>query len=294
MSMTFTKLFSSITASTIWAARDQTRIVWITMLAMADQHGRVWASIPGLSNIARVPIEACEEALAELMAPDKYSRTKDHDGRRVEEIDGGWRLLNHAKYRAIRDEESIKESKRRYINARRQAERSSTVEPVEQCRTAVERCRANTEAEAEAEVIPSLLTQAPARQTPDGPQLALVDAPKPRAKKVPDCPHQAILALWAEVLPALPQHNPELWNGARADHLRARWRETAASKGWESESEGLTYFRRLFAYIGQSAFLTGKAKPAQGKPPFIAELAWVVSPQSWAKVHEGKYHSEAA
>lgn len=153
---------------------------------------------------------------------------------------------------------------------------------------------AREEKRREEEQIPSLLTQAPARQTPDGPQLALVDAPKPRAKTVPDCPHQAILALWAEVLPALPQHNPEMWNGTRADHLRARWRETAASKGWESESEGLTYFRRLFAYIGQSAFLTGKAKPAQGKPPFIAELAWVVSPQSWAKVHEGKYHSEAA
>ena len=151
MSMTFTKLFSSITASTIWAARDQTRIVWITMLAMADQHGRVWASIPGLANIARVPIPACEEALAELMGPDKYSRTKDHDGRRVEEIDGGWRLLNHGKYRAIRDDESIKESKRRYINNRRQAERSSTVEAVEQCRTNVDRSRANTEAEAEAE-----------------------------------------------------------------------------------------------------------------------------------------------
>lgn len=153
---------------------------------------------------------------------------------------------------------------------------------------------AREEKRREEEQIPSLLTQAPARQTPDGPQLALVDAPKPRAKTVPDCPHQAILALWAEVLPALPQHNPDMWNGARADHLRARWRETAASKGWESESEGLTYFRRLFAYIGQSAFLTGKAKPAQGKPPFIAELAWIVSPQCWAKVHEGKYHSEAA
>jgi hypothetical protein len=150
MSMTFTKLFSSITASTIWAARDQTRILWITMLAMADQHGRVWASVPGLANIARISIPDCETALAELQAPDKYSRTKDHDGRRIEPIDGGWRLLNHAKYRAIRDEESIKESKRRYINARREKERS-TVEGVEQCRTPVDRSRANTEAEAEAE-----------------------------------------------------------------------------------------------------------------------------------------------
>jgi hypothetical protein len=150
MSMTFTKLFSSITASTIWAARDQTRILWITMLAMADQHGRVWASVPGLANIARISIPDCETALAELQAPDKYSRTKDHDGRRIEPIDGGWRLLNHAKYRAIRDEESIKESKRRYINARREKERST----VEQCRTTVDLSRANTEAEAEAEITP--------------------------------------------------------------------------------------------------------------------------------------------
>lgn len=151
MSMTFTKLFSSITASTIWAARDQTRIVWITMLAMADQYGRVWASIPGLANIARVSIEACETALDELQSPDKYSRTTAHEGRRIEPIDGGWRLLNHAKYRAIRDEESIKESKRQYINKRRAAERAVSVENVEQCRTPVERCRPNTEADTDTE-----------------------------------------------------------------------------------------------------------------------------------------------
>ena len=124
--------------------------------------------------------------------------------------------------------------------------------------------------------------------------LALVEPSKPKPKQVPDCPHKQILELWAEVLPALPQHNVEMWTGARADHLRARWRETAASKGWESVPDGLTYFRRLFGYIGQSQFLTGKAKPVQGKPPFVAELAWVVLPQSWAKVHEGKYHGEAA
>ena len=102
------------------------------MLAMADQYGRIWASIPGLANIARVSIEACEAALAELQSPDKYSRTTEHDGRRIEPIDGGWRLLNHAKYREIRDEESIKESKRRYINKRRAAERGSNVD--QECR----------------------------------------------------------------------------------------------------------------------------------------------------------------
>ena len=75
------------------------------MLAMADRKGRVYAAIPGLANTARVTIEECEQALARFMSPDKYSRTEDFEGRRIEPIDGGWRLLNHAKYREMRDAE---------------------------------------------------------------------------------------------------------------------------------------------------------------------------------------------
>ena len=95
----FTKLDAGITDSTIWHQPDHTRLTWITMLAMADQHGYVGASIPGLASRARVPLEACVAALECFKAPDPYSRTKDHDGRRIAEADGGWVLLNHAKYR---------------------------------------------------------------------------------------------------------------------------------------------------------------------------------------------------
>lgn len=109
MSVTFTKLFSSITESTVWCEPAHTRLVWITMLAMADRKGRVWASVPGLANRARVPQEDVEKALDTFMKPDRYSRTKDHDGRRIEEIDGGWILLNHSKYREIRDQEDVRE-----------------------------------------------------------------------------------------------------------------------------------------------------------------------------------------
>jgi uncharacterized protein YdaU (DUF1376 family) len=140
---------------------------------------------------------------------------------------------------------------------------------------------------------PSLLPQAPAFPA-EKPPLALVGEPEPQAKGPPDCPHQAVLALWAEVLPALPQHNPSLWRGARESHLRARWRETAIEKGWRSEADGLAYLRKLFAYVGQSRFLTGRAPAAQGRPPFVAELSWLVNPENWAKTIEGKYHSEAA
>lgn len=112
MSLTFTKLFSSITESTVWCEPAHTRLVWITMLAMADRKGRVWASVPGLANRARVPLEDTEKALATFLAPDRYSRTPDHEGRRIEPIDGGWKLLNHEKYRDMRDEETRRDQNR--------------------------------------------------------------------------------------------------------------------------------------------------------------------------------------
>lgn len=169
MSRTFTKLFSSITESTVWCEPDRTRLVWIAMLAMADHAGRVWSSVPGLANRARVPLEDCETALETFLSPDPYSRTPDHEGRRIEPIDGGWRLLNHAKYRQIRDDESIKESKRRYINERRAAEKAQGVENVEQSRTlstAVDRSRANAEAETEAEAEKAPLSDRSLAPTP--------------------------------------------------------------------------------------------------------------------------------
>ena len=100
MDMTgYTKLFGSILASTIWREDDKTRIVWITLLAMADKDGMAEGSIPGLADLARVSVKDCEEALAKLQSPDKYSRTQDYEGRRIEPTDGGWFVLNHSKYR---------------------------------------------------------------------------------------------------------------------------------------------------------------------------------------------------
>lgn len=96
----YTKLFGSIIASTIWRESKETKIVWITMLAMANKNGMVEASVPGLADFARVTIEECEVALKTLLSPDSYSRTQDFNGRRIESRDGGWLVLNHAKYRA--------------------------------------------------------------------------------------------------------------------------------------------------------------------------------------------------
>lgn len=95
----YTKLFSSIITSTVWREKNETRILWITMLAMKDRHGLIEASIPGLADMARLSVEETLAGLEILRAPDPYSRTKEHDGRRIEDTEGGWFVLNANKYR---------------------------------------------------------------------------------------------------------------------------------------------------------------------------------------------------
>jgi len=106
--MAYTKLFQSIITSTIWMEDDATRIVWITMLALADKNGEVAGSIPGLARVAGVSVEDCRKAISAFKSPDPDSRSKVEDGRRVEDIDGGWSIINHAKYRAMASREDEK------------------------------------------------------------------------------------------------------------------------------------------------------------------------------------------
>jgi len=115
--MQFTKLFQSILDSTIWQEPSETKILWITMLAMADRNGEVQASMPGLAKRAGITLAQCESGLNFLLSPDRYSRTPDHEGRRVAPVDGGWQLLNHGKYRAL-----LSAEERREYNRRKQAE----------------------------------------------------------------------------------------------------------------------------------------------------------------------------
>lgn len=110
--MAYTKLDSGITESTIWQAPDATRLVWITMLARADQNGYVGASMPGLAGLARVTLEACIEAIRTLESPDTWSRTQAHEGRRIAPAEGGWVLLNHAKYREKQSADDRRERSR--------------------------------------------------------------------------------------------------------------------------------------------------------------------------------------
>lgn len=108
----YTKLFGSIVASTIWQEPNHIRIVWITMLALRNGRHMVEASIPGLAGLARVSLKECEEAIKRFESPDPYSRSPEHDGRRIERVDGGWLILNGEKYRQKMSAEDRREYQR--------------------------------------------------------------------------------------------------------------------------------------------------------------------------------------
>jgi hypothetical protein len=127
MSETYTKLFGSITDSTIWSESNETRLVWITMLAMSDRWGYVGSSVPGLASRARLAVEDVEVALAKFLAPDPYSRSQEHEGRRIEVADRGWTLLNYERFRDMRDEEARKEYERNRKREQRAKDKSKNV-----------------------------------------------------------------------------------------------------------------------------------------------------------------------
>ncbi len=117
MTKAYTKLFHKILASSIWDEDDKTRIVWITMLAMTDELGDIIATPNKVARDARVDLESCLAALDKFMAPDPNSTSPEHEGRRLERIDGGWKMLNHGKYLKMMDLEH-----RRAYNRKKQAE----------------------------------------------------------------------------------------------------------------------------------------------------------------------------
>jgi hypothetical protein len=176
----YTKLFNSILASTIWEADMPTRIVWITLLAMKDQHGVVEASIPGLATFARVTIPQARAALENLKAADPDSRTQEEEGRRIRDIEGGWYVINHDKYRRLLSVEERREYLRVKQAEYRAKQKSTPVNTVSDKSTML----THTEEEAEAD------TEA------DQPSVVPVDR-KPRTKAAPSALTVAFDAFWS-------------------------------------------------------------------------------------------------
>lgn len=105
-----------------------------------------------------------------------------------------------------------------------------------------------------------------------------------RAEAGDACPHDEILALYHELLPANPRI--KAWTGARQANLRTRWRE-------DDKRQSLDYWRRFFRHVAASPFLTGQRTGPDGRA-FLPGLDWLVKPDNFAKVIENRYHDKGA
>lgn len=100
----FTLLWGKILDSSIWIKETkETRLLWITMMAMKDKDGRIQSSLIGLADRAKIKPEECRAALKVLLSPDPDDTSGVEEGRRVREIPGGWEIVNHDMYRFSSD-----------------------------------------------------------------------------------------------------------------------------------------------------------------------------------------------
>jgi hypothetical protein len=165
--MAFVKLDSGMLRSTTWIDKDA-RDVFITALLLAEPqeftepvkqlkvssldetgwaappgwYGFVPASGPGLAHLASVQLQDAYAALDRLGSPEPESRSQDYAGRRMIRIDGGYLVLNFAKYRD--KDHTTAERSRRY-----RASRSSRVTSSRHGVTGRDVTQAEAEAEAE-------------------------------------------------------------------------------------------------------------------------------------------------
>jgi len=91
--------------------------VWIIFLAYADADGIARIAAPFISSIGRMTIETVREAIKILEGPDENSRSTNDQGRRIRRVDGGWLIINYARYRARSPQEYEAARKRQYRQA---------------------------------------------------------------------------------------------------------------------------------------------------------------------------------
>lgn len=108
---------------------------------------------------------------------------------------------------------------------------------------------------------------------------------------VPNCPFSTIAEAYHAELPELP--SIVVLSPHRKRTLQARWREVCAAEHFNAE-QGVLFFRDFFKRIKQSNFLLGKAPPKPGGRPFKADFDWILNPQNFVKIVEGKYHQARA
>lgn len=250
----YAKVFDSLLTSSLWCHEHYVIRIWIAMLARCNQQGVVEGSIPGFASLCRVTREELEKALEVLLAPDADSRTPDREGRRLEVVPGGWRILNYKAYRAKgQDKEGSKAPFMRTLREARKAESKSVTHGNE----LPARVMGDPTATAGNDVPATRVESAPAAPPPARPEKADALAPA----------REEILAHWRTV--AVPAGLPDVLKGTSMK-LRGTMNARLKDPAW------LGHFREAVDFASRhpaAAWMRG-----EGDRRWKVTLDWLLRP----------------
>ncbi len=98
------------------------------------------------------------------------------------------------------------------------------------------------------------------------------------ADGVNPCPYQKIIDIYHKKLPSNPQ--VAQLSPARKSQIKARWNNGLPDvEAWEE----------FFNHVSESAFLTGKVQPVNGRRVFTANIDFLIKEANVLKIFEGNY-----
>ena len=269
--MAYSKLHSTVVNSSLWSQSLAARVLFVSLLAVCDQDGVACGSKSGLTRQANIPPEDAEEAWRVLLSPDAESsdgiRAPENEGRRIEPVAGGFRLLNFAYYRGLRNEDERrrqnKEAQERFRDKHGHGKPAkadvSHGKPAKADVSHGKPAKAQAEAEAEAEAE----AKEEGRGAPRQPLASVVN------EVFDEWNNQAAKSRLPQCL---------LVSDKRRRKLEARFRDPFFASSW----------RAALAKVATSNFCLGKNDRG-----WVASFDWFIQPDTVAKITEGKYDNRS-
>lgn len=121
---TWTPLWSQVVDSSLWEEKPSVRVLFMTMLALKDADHIVRYDAFKLHKKAHLSAVDTLEALKVLSSPDERRQEfpQEHDGRRIQECEQGWLILNGEKYREMIQKMKVREYKTQWQREKRSKE----------------------------------------------------------------------------------------------------------------------------------------------------------------------------
>jgi hypothetical protein len=123
-------LFLDLLTSSVLAEGPVVVSTWTLLIASADRYGESDLTPPAVASLLRITDEEADRAFDVLSSPDKRSRSRAHEGRRIIRTEEGrWLLTTHAAKRRLASTQAAADRQRRHRERlQREAEAASCCE----------------------------------------------------------------------------------------------------------------------------------------------------------------------